>query len=146
MFVKKLMTTKVVTIGPEAPVTKAAKLMRDHNIGFLPITRNAKLVGVVTDRDICCRAVPETPDLSKVPVREIMSRTPVWCRDTETLEDAAHLMEEHGRQRLPILNHKDELVGVLSVADIATKMPHGFSGEVIEAVFKPAMTHMRATA
>lgn len=146
MKVRKIMTKTVETIGPEATVTQAARKMRDCNIGFLPVTKNGKLIGVVTDRDVCCRAAADTLDLASLRVQEIMSTKPIWCRENETIEDAAHLMEDGRRQRLPVLNHKDELVGILSVADIAIKMPHAFSGEVIRAVSKPAMATPLATA
>ncbi len=146
MRVKKIMSKKVERIGPEAMVTLAARKMRDLNIGFLPVTNGQKLVGVLTDRDVCCRAVADGLDPASLPVGKIMSTKPVWCREEETIEDAAYLMENEQRQRLPVLNRDEELVGVLSIADIAVKMPHGFAGEVIEAVSRPAMAKTNAPA
>lgn len=146
MIVRKIMTKKVECIGPEAMVSLAAKKMRDLNIGFLPVTNGQKLIGVLTDRDICCRVVAAGLDPASLPVGKIMSTKPVWCRENESIEDAAYLMENEQRQRLPVLNSDEELVGILSVADIAVKMPHGFSGEVIEAVSRPAMARTQAPA
>ncbi len=111
-----------------------AEKMQAFDIGAMPVVDNDRLMGMITDRDITCRAVTNGPDLSKVMARDIMTADVTFCTENEDVEDAAHLMEEKKVRRLPVLDDKDQLVGMLTVGDISHAVSHELSGEVITSV------------
>jgi CBS domain-containing protein len=108
--------------------------MKDLDIGSLPVGENDRLVGMVTDRDITCRAVADGRDITNMTARDVMSRGIVYCMDTEELDDAIRLMESKKIRRLPVINEKKRMVGILSLGDISHAASHEMSGEVIAAV------------
>jgi len=88
----------------------------------------------VTDRDITCRAVADGRDIAKLTARDVMSKGIVYCTDTEDLDDAIHLMESKKIRRLPVINEKKRMVGMLSLGDISHAASREMSGEVMAAV------------
>jgi len=134
MQVKEIMTATMETIAPDLSIRDCAKKMEQLNIGSLPIEENGKLIGMVTDRDICCRAVGNGLDLDGTKVANIMSHEVAWCHAEDDCEDAAHLMEEKHIRRLAVLDSAEKPAGVLSVDDLA-RCSHNLAGEVIEAAF-----------
>jgi CBS domain-containing protein len=134
MKVKDAMHKGVEWVAPDTPVSEIARRMRDKDIGAVPVGENDRLVGMVTDRDIACRAVAAGKDLSKTSARDIMTKGIVYCRDTEELDDALRIMEEKKLRRLPVINEKKRMVGMLSLGDIAHSATHELTGEVVSAV------------
>lgn len=132
MLVKELMTTKVEYVKPDTTLQECARRMRDLNIGSLPVWENGKLAGMITDRDICCRALAEGRDPARTKVREIMTKDVAFCFDDQECDDAAHMMEDRHIRRLAVLNRKRSMVGFLSVDDLA-RGSHQLAGEVLEA-------------
>lgn len=141
MFVKEAMSPTVESVGPEASVKESAVMMRDHNIGCLPVEENGKLIGLVTDRDITCRAVANGSDAGATKVRKIMSKDIATCYDDAHIDEATHLMEEKGLERVPVLNHDEKLVGMLSLGDISTHCTYKAAGEVMAEVAKHHQHH-----
>jgi CBS domain-containing protein len=133
MRVKDIMTPKVELVSPDVTIQEAAKIMRDENIGSLPVGENDRLIGMVTDRDITCRAVAEGSDPAKTKIRDIVSKKITYCFDDQDVADAARLMEGKHIRRLAVLNREKRMVGFLSVDDI-TRCSHDLAGEVLEAV------------
>lgn len=114
-----IMKRDVVFLGPEDPVVQAARLMRDHRVGFLPVCReDGKLVGVVTDRDLALRVLADggAPDR---PVRDVMTREVVACGPQDALVRAEELMARHKKSRLPAVDADGRVEGVLSLSDVA---------------------------
>lgn len=138
MRVKEIMSKKVTWIGPDTSLQDAAKKMRRLDIGCLPVGKNDKLVGMVTDRDIACRAVAAGRDPAKTTVAKVMSKGITYCFDDQDVTDAAHLMEQQQIYRLPVLNRDKRMVGILSVGDLALHAPHQLTGEVVEGVSRHA--------
>lgn len=136
MLVKDVMHRNVEWVGPDLTIREAAQLMRDMQIGCLPIGENDRVIGMVTDRDICCRAVAEGRDPS-TPIREVMSQGVTWVYEDQDLTEAAHLMEEKQIHRLPIMSRQKRMVGMLALADLGLHAPHELCGEVLEAVSQP---------
>jgi predicted transcriptional regulator len=112
MLVKELMTMKVEYVNPDATLQECARRMRDLNIGSLPVWENSKLAGMITDRDICCRAVAEGRDPAKTRARDIMTKDVAFCFDDQECDDAAHLMEQKHIRRLAVFNRRRSMVGV----------------------------------
>jgi CBS domain-containing protein len=117
-----------------APVAVIARKMRDLDVGAIPIGENDRLVGMITDRDVAIRVVAEGKDASQMTARDVMSKGIVYCRDDEDVEDAVRIMEQKQIRRLPVLDEKKRLVGMLSLGDVSHSAPHEISGETLTAV------------
>jgi CBS domain-containing protein len=134
MKVKDVMHKGAEWVSPQTTVADVAQRMRDLDVGAIPVGENDRLIGMVTDRDITCRGVANGRDLAKLTARDVMSRGIIYCNDTEELQDAMRIMESKQVRRLPVINDKKRMVGMLSLGDIATAAPHDLCGEVIAAV------------
>jgi CBS domain-containing protein len=120
MKISEIMTKDVISLSVDDTVEHAAILMRDHNIGSIPVSTNEKIVGIVTDRDIILRCAAEGKDLKTQIVREIMTTNPVLGNENINVEDAARIMSERQIRRLPIVNN-NTLVGMVSLGDLAVE-------------------------
>lgn len=132
MLVKDAMSAHVESIAPNTTVQECARKMRQTDIGALPVWENGKIIGMVTDRDICCRAVGDNRDLTKTTVRDVMTREIASCFEDEDCDDAARLMKTKHLRRLAVMNHEQKIVGLLSVDDLA-RYSHDLAGEILEA-------------
>jgi CBS domain-containing protein len=121
-----IMKTDIECVSPEASIQTAARLMRDQNIGFLPVCdREMRVVGTVTDRDLAIRAVADSlPPETRVDM--LMTREVVACRPDDKLEHARELMARHHKSRIMCLGATGRLEGVISLSDLAQL--DGFSG------------------
>ena len=121
-------------VSPETPLAQIAQMMRNLDIGCLPVGKNDRLVGMVTDRDIICRGLADSSNPSKLTAENVMTKGIVYCKAEEDLEDALHIMEEKQIRRLPVIDDNKRMVGMLSLGDISHSVPRDLSGEVISAV------------
>jgi CBS domain-containing protein len=134
MKVKEAMHAGVQWVEPKTPLSTIAKLMRDYDVGSLPVGENDRLVGMVTDRDIVCRAVANGRDLATATARDVMSSGIIFCRADEDLDDAVRLMEKKQVRRLPVIDKDKRMVGMLSLGDISHTGSRQLCGEVLQAV------------
>ena len=119
MKVSELMSGRVVSIEQDAPVSAAARLLRQANVGALPVCdARRRLRGIVTDRDIVTRCVALGSDPEETPVREIMSRGVVTCAPEETMDAAVKRMRDDRVRRLPVLE-EGKLIGIVSLCDVS---------------------------
>ncbi|MFW5871299.1 MAG: CBS domain-containing protein [Verrucomicrobiota bacterium] len=140
MKVTEIMTRTVEYVTEKDMLNRAAQKMKNINVGAVPVTddRN-QLSGILTDRDIVVRAVAENKDTSITPVSEVMTSGVVSCPVEQTVEEAAKLMEEQQVRRLLVVDGNNNVVGLLSLGDIAVKCPHEeLAAEAVEEVSKPA--------
>jgi CBS domain-containing protein len=121
MKVRDIMTTNVLTIPEDSTVEDAARVMRDRNVGLLPIGDRQHVAGVISDRDITIRVTAESKDPKRTPVREAMSTDNAYCFDDQDVEDACFMMEEKHVRRLLVLDRRLGLIGILSLDDVATR-------------------------
>jgi CBS domain-containing protein len=119
MQVQQVMSQDVEFVEADTTIAKAAELMRDEDIGFLPVCENDRIVGTVTDRDITIRAVAQGLDPRSAPVREIMTQEVFYCFADEDVEHVGKTMQAREVRRMLILNRQKRLAGVLSLGDIA---------------------------
>ncbi|MCU0895857.1 MAG: CBS domain-containing protein [Rhodospirillales bacterium] len=112
------MTREVYAVGPGTLLLEAARLMAEHDIGFLPVIDGGVLVGVVTDRDIVVRGTAEGALPTQAKVGDIMSIEIVCCFAHESTETIKRLMAEHGFSRLPVINEQHALVGLISSSTV----------------------------
>ncbi len=134
MRVSEVMTAGIRIAEPDEHIPHAAKKMRSQNIGALPVMEEGELIGMLTDRDIVIRAVGAQKDPATTKVREIMSDECFWCLENEDLEDAVRIMEQNQVRRLPVMNDNKDVVGMLSLEDVAVHAPASLVGEVLKAV------------
>jgi CBS domain-containing protein len=121
MQIRDVMTQGVEIVEANASAAEAAAMMKELDVGSLPVYDGENLAGWLTDRDIAVRLVAEGRDPSNTRVSEIMTPGATYCFDDQTLDEAALLMEAQQIRRLPILNRAKELVGMLSLADLAIR-------------------------
>jgi CBS domain-containing protein len=138
MRIKEIMSNKVTWIAPDTSLRDAAKKMRDLDVGCLPVGKDDRLIGMITDRDIACRAVAAGRDPTKTTAEKVMSKGVTYCFDDQDIKDAAQLMEKKQIHRLPVLNRDKRMVGILSLGDLALHAPNQLTGEVVEQVSKHA--------
>lgn len=134
MRVKDVMHKGVTWVAPDTPIGDVAKKMRDEDIGAIPVGENDRLIGMVTDRDIACRGLANGRNASKVTARDVMSKPIFYCRTEDDLDAAVQVMERKSVRRLPVINEKKRMVGILSLGDVSGKAPRELSGEVLKAV------------
>jgi CBS domain-containing protein len=127
--VREFMTEDVVTIESDSPIEEAARLMREYDIGLVAVMDGESLRGVVTDRDIVVKAIAEGRFDERV--GSIVSETLVTVSPDDDVVRAAELMSETDVRRLPVCDGK-QLVGMLSVGDLATRADSNMAGIVME--------------
>jgi CBS domain-containing protein len=131
--VRDAMTVDPRSIGRSVSVVEAALLMRQEDIGSLPITDNEKLVGMITDRDITTRVVAAAADPKMTSVADVYSRDLVSVEPDDDLEAALGLMARHQVRRLPVVEN-GRLVGIVAQADIALREDETKTGKLVEAI------------
>jgi CBS domain-containing protein len=118
---RDVMTRDVKTIAPTATVHEASNLMKTLDVGAIPVCNGQRLEGMVTDRDIVLRVVAESRDPKTTQVREAMTAKAFYGYEDQDVEEAAKVMQEQQIRRLPVINHEKQLVGIVSLGDLAVK-------------------------
>ena len=120
MQVEQIMNQPPVACRVHDTLNTAAQLMWEHDSGAIPVMGNDdRVIGIVTDRDICMAAYTQGRPLQAIPVQAAMAKQVFTCRPDDSVEDAEQLMGAKQIRRLPVLNDAGQLVGMLSLGDIA---------------------------
>ena len=120
-----VMTESLIYSSPEDTVSHVAQLMKTEDIGPVLIIDNEeskRLVGIVTDRDLALKVVAEGRDPQTTKVEEVMTRKVVTCRADDDVESAMKAMAQYQLRRIPVVDNDDRLVGIISQADVATRV------------------------
>jgi CBS domain-containing protein len=120
--VSKIMTRGVRTMAPGDSVVRAAQLMEELNVGAIPVCEGQRLVGMLTDRDIVVRGVALGLGGQGATLAEIMSRDVKSCLEEESVDDVLNTMSIHQIRRMPVVDKKQQLVGIVSLGDIAARV------------------------
>jgi CBS domain-containing protein len=139
MRVNDFMTKDPATCSADTPVVEVARMMVEHDCGEIPITNPSSrhLVGVVTDRDIVCRAVAVGRDTAQMSAGECMT-TPVVCVTPDaTLDECRRIMEQNQVRRVPVVDEKGMICGIVAQADIALAGGTRDAGRLVSAVSEP---------
>jgi len=128
------MTPNPRTIEPSTPIVEAAKLMRDEDVGPVPIVESGRVVGILTDRDIAVRVVAEGKDPQSKTAGEVASKQLVTIDPDQTIDEAARLMAQHQVRRLPVCEEDGRLVGIVAQADVALVGEDARTGEVVQQI------------
>jgi len=130
MLVKDIMSKNLVTVNEDDTIKKAAELMGQYDVGILPVMKNGKITGVITDRDIVTRAVSKHYDSCVINVSECMSKSTVCANPEQDVKDAAKTMAAQQVRRVPVIEN-GSLCGILSIGDISK---NGCDAEVAAAM------------
>lgn len=134
MRVSEAMHKNATWVPPTMPISEIAKIMKDQDIGAVPVGENDRLIGMVTDRDIAIRALSNGHDASSMTARDVMSSGISYCRTEDTLEAAVRWMEKKKVRRLPVIDNSKRMVGMLSIGDISLFGDEDLTGELMQAV------------
>ena len=142
MKVREAMTLNPVCCVPTDTAQKVAQTLRDHNVGSVPVVadqESRKLVGMITDRDLCCSVVAEGLDPKSVSIGNYVQTNPVSCRDGENLDKCARAMQEHQIRRIPVVDGDGSCIGIISQADLALKDKPEKVSKTVAEISKPAI-------
>lgn len=140
MKVKDFMTTNVAYVTPNTPVVEIAKIMKDKNIGSVPVLDGDKVVGIVTDRDIVLRDIAFGKNPNEVLAKDVMTVGVTTANHNMDIHDAARIMAEKQVRRLPVVEN-GRLVGMLAIGDIAVESRLADdAGEALSDISKPTHT------
>ena len=132
--VQEAMTSNPCAIDADKPVSYAAKMMKEEDVGLAPIVEGGRLVGTVTDRDIVTRVIAEGRDPNSTSVRDIASTDLVTIDPQQELGEALQLMAQHQVRRLPVVEEDGKLVGVVAQADVAEHAQSSETGRMVEEI------------
>ena len=122
VLARDIMTGNPESVRPESTLRDVARIMRDENTGIVPVcSAEGKLLGVVTDRDIVMRTLADDESPANAMARDVMTADVEAVTPDEELRDVVHLMGEHQIRRVPVVERGDRLVGIISMADVATR-------------------------
>ena len=133
MKVKDVMTPHAKTIWLTESLADAARVMWENDCGVLPIVKDQKVVGMITDRDICMATAMRKSNASSISVEEVMTGEVYAVNPEDNIDQALQVMQQHQVRRLPVINREGELEGILSMNDIvlSAKASDGKAGDSI---------------
>jgi CBS domain-containing protein len=134
MNVKDIMHKGATCVEPSTPVSEIARRMRDMDVGAIPVKADGRLVGIVTDRDITCRALADGGNVAKLAAKDVMTKDVVCCSPDDDVKIAIEVMEAKQIRRLPVTDSHKTMIGMLSLGDISHKVSKELSGEVLRSV------------
>jgi CBS domain-containing protein len=134
MKVHQIMTAHARCVAPDNTLVEAAGLMRQLDVGALPVCEHDRIAGMVTDRDIVLRGVADALQSDTATVSQVMSSGAFFVFADQDIEEAAEMMEEKQIRRLPVLSRDKKMVGILSLGDLAVNANPAFSGMALKEV------------
>ena len=144
MRIQDVMTKNPATVTPDAPASEAARIMKDQDVGAVPVVEDnesRKLVGVITDRDLAVRLIAEGRD-GQSRVRDVMSPQVHTRRPDDDLDDVMDTMAREQVRRIPIVDERGALVGIVAQADIVRNArDESKSEDTIERISEPGGKH-----
>ena len=138
MKVEDIMTRDVRTIDRNSTVEQAARMMKELNVGSIPVTENGNIIGIITDRDVVLRNVADGRTAADTRVEEVMSKTVVTATPDMDVHRAADLMAQNQIRRLPVMEN-NRMVGIVSIGDLAVRnIYENEAGEALSSISKPS--------
>jgi CBS domain-containing protein len=136
--VRDVMTAEVTTVQPEARLRDVARIMRDEDIGSVPVVKGEQLLGMITDRDMVIRALADgESDVMQRTAGEFMTPDVQCCRDDQNLGDVLKEMGEQQIRRLPVIDKQRKLVGIVSLGDLSREAKPRQAGKALEEITQP---------
>jgi len=139
MKLREIMTQNVEVAELTMNLQEAATKMKTLNVGSLPVRQGTQLVGMITDRDITILGVAEGADPTKTTVSAVMTANFVYCFEDQEVQEAVQVMAAKQIRRLPIVNRDHQLVGIVSLGDLAVDVgDEDLTGKALEEISQPA--------
>ena len=132
--IREVMTSDPTTVEASSPVAEVARVMKQEDVGSVPIVEGGRLVGTITDRDITVRVVAEGRDPQSTTVADVASRDLVTIDPQQNLDEALRLMAQHQVRRLPVVEEDGRLVGIVAQADVAALGDDARTGETVQQI------------
>lgn len=133
--VRDVMTTNPACVSERDSVLEVARIMRDQDTGVVPVVDGKKIIGMVTDRDIVVRAIADGKNINDVRVNEVMTKHVRSVNEDSSVDEVLDLMSSAQIRRVPVVNHSNELVGIVSIGDISTNTnKDGKVGKAVEQI------------
>ena len=133
--VRSVMTADPECVTENDPVRDAARIMKNQDTGVVPVLSGKKIIGLITDRDIVVRGFADGKDLETATVRDLMTRHVRSVREDAHVNDVLALMRGAEIRRVPVVNDKDEIVGIISIGDISVETNQaGKVGQTLEDI------------
>ncbi|GJL86220.1 MAG: inosine-5-monophosphate dehydrogenase [Micavibrio sp.] len=132
--IRDVMSRDFKWVPPETTLRDAARIMRDNDVGFLPIGENDRMVGIITDRDITVRAVAEGFHPQSDTVRSVMTPGPFYCYEDQNVAEICDNMSFIKVRRLPVVSRDKRLVGVVSLGDLAQICQKAQTGDALRQI------------
>jgi CBS domain-containing protein len=139
--ISEVMTHDVAVVAPEDSLQHAAQMMKDWNIGALPVCDGKRLVGMITDRDITVRSAADGKPPTDVRVSEVMTDQVLWCFEDQTVGEVLQQMGDQQIRRIPVINRDMQLTGVVALADLAT-LAQANTNSALEDISAPARPNL----
>jgi CBS domain-containing protein len=138
MLVRDVMTIGVRMVRPESSIFQIAKMMRDEDIGAVPVVEDDRLVGMITDRDVVVRGLAAYPELKNTTARSVMSTRVLYCFEDQSVEEVLDNMGDRQVRRMPVVDRDKRLVGVVSLGDLSTMSEPDRSGYSLSLISQHA--------
>lgn len=135
--ISEIMTLDVALVRPDDSIADAAQLMRDWDVGALPVCNGKRLMGMITDRDITIRAVAEQDSPSGMRVADVMTDEVLWCYEDQSVDEVLRRMGDAQIRRMPVINRDHQLVGMVALGDLATRSSAD-TDETLEDISAPS--------
>ena len=132
--VRDIMSKDFKFVSSWTSLEEAAQIMRDFDIGFLPVSENERLVGMITDRDIAVRSIAAGQDPAKTSVRSAMSPQTFYCFEDQDVDEICDNMAEMKIRRMPVVNNQKGLVGIVSLGDLSQACQHSKIGDALQEI------------
>ncbi|MGH2586999.1 MAG: CBS domain-containing protein [Dehalococcoidia bacterium] len=136
-IVREMMTGNPESVDAQAMVGDAAKVMREMNVGSVPVVSEGRVAGIVTDRDIAVRVIAENRNPTTVRVADVATANPLTIGPEAAVEEAARLMAQHQVRRLPVVED-GRLIGMLSLGDVSVEGNREQAGKALKEISTPA--------
>lgn len=140
MRVTDIMTADPACCTEDSTLPEVARLMKDNDCGEIPVVDNLetrRLVGVITDRDIACRAVAEGFDVTATSVGDVMTKNALSCDQETGVNECREKMEDHQIRRMPIVDAQGRVCGIVAQADFARHASTRHTAELVKDVSRP---------
>jgi CBS domain-containing protein len=141
MKVNEIMTASPACCTPDTSLREVAAMFVDHDCGAIPVVDGQdtrRPIGIVTDRDIACRAIAKGLNALELTARDCMSSPSVTVPEDASLDEAIRLMEDNKVRRLPVVDERGRCIGVVAQADIALRAGKGKTAEVVREISEPS--------
>jgi CBS domain-containing protein len=134
--VSEVMTPNPQCVSAKDSIMDAARIMQSADTGVVPVVDGKKIIGMITDRDIVVRLIAEGKDVQKAHVNEVMTKSVRKVDEDAPINEVVELMSKAQIRRVPVVNKNDEIVGIVSLADLATggKTQTGKVGKTVEEI------------